>query len=480
MAIAERVLDKSDALQSTYSPDNGSGNTTAPTPIQPYREITPQGKYILNCHPGQTRAWLSTARYPVMSAGTQAGKTCFEPDWLRREINTKGEGDYLAVTATFPLLEKKMLPEFIYVFETAFRLGEYMAGKNMIQFHHVPGGTNGQVKVIDSTRVMFGSGNKPDSIESATAKAAVADEAGQKDFLLGSWEAMQRRLSINQGRCLFGTTLYNSGWFVQDILGACQRNDPDYELIQFDSTMNPTFPVEEYEKQRAKLPPWKFAMFYRGIFLRPAGLVFDCFDTAEDVIDRFEIPKTWLIHSMHDFGSANPAALFTAQDPATGQFYHFEEYLPGPGRGVYDHVQEFKRITQGYNVVSRYGGNWTTEDEIRQAYTMQGWPIAKPKHRDPQLQYELVYGMNALHKIKVMRHLNHYLDQKTSFSYVLDERYNPTDKYEDEASQHLLACERYGMSNFTPETVVNLNQSRISEPSRRDRVGESRLRYSRR
>lgn len=429
------------------------------TDIKPYRSISREGKYSLNLHPGQTKAWESKARYVVMSAGTQSGKTCFEPDWLRREINICGEGDYLAATATFPLLEKKMLPEFIFVFDTAFHLGEYQAGKNMIQFHHVPGGTNGQVKVIDNTRIMFGSGNKPDSMESATAKAAIADEVGQKDFELGSWEAIQRRLSINQGRCLFGTTLYNSGWFIQDVYDKASRQVPGYELIQFDSIMNPAFPRQEYYEQEAKLPRWKFFMFYKGKFLRPAGLVYDTFEPADDVIPRIwdKPPKNYLVHTGHDFGSANPAAMFYAQDPDTGLFYAYQEYLPGQGRSTYNHVQKFKEIVAGNIVISRIGGNLTTEEGWRNDFTQHGWPIRAPKdtlkHIDDQVQR--VYALHKLHKIKVFNDLHAYLDEKLSFSHPLDEKYQPLEGYEDEPKYHLMAAERYVLSDFTPETVTS-------------------------
>ena len=129
---------------------------------KPYREITPEGKYVLNFHAGQSKAWESTARFIVMTAGTQGGKTCFAPDWLRREINQCGDGDYIVVTATFPLLELKLLPEFRYVFETAFRLGEYQDSKKTIQFYHSPGGTDGHVKVVDNTRIIFGSATHPE------------------------------------------------------------------------------------------------------------------------------------------------------------------------------------------------------------------------------------------------------------------------------------------------------------------------------
>ena len=51
-----------------------------------------------------------------MLAGTQSGKTSMAPIWLNREIVRKGPGDYLAVTATYPLLKLKLLPEFVRFF----------------------------------------------------------------------------------------------------------------------------------------------------------------------------------------------------------------------------------------------------------------------------------------------------------------------------------------------------------------------------
>ena len=71
--------------------------------------------------------------------------------------------------------------------------------------------------------------------------------------------------------------------------------------------------------------------------------------------------------------------------------------------------------------------------------------------------FSRVYALHKLNKVKVFNDLHNYLDQKLSFSYELDERYNPTDKLEDEPKYHLLAAERYILSSFTPETVVQSN-----------------------
>jgi hypothetical protein len=193
-------------------------------------------------------------------------------------------------------------------------------------------------------------------------------------------------------------------------------------------------------------------MFNRGRYETPAGLVHDSFGAA-DIIDRFPIPKDWLVYVGHDFGIANPAALFTAQNPATGELFYWHEYLPGSGRSVHDHVEAWAKITSGYNVIAKVGGNHA-EQETRDAYTAHGWHIIEPRQRSVAEQVLRVIGQERLHKIKVFRDLSGIIEEKQTFSYELDDKYQPTDKYEDEASMHLLAAERYLHTYFTPETAV--------------------------
>jgi len=164
-------------------------------------------------------------------------------------------------------------------------------------------------------------------------------------------------------------THYLYRMFMQDHKG---------EVYQASSFDNPLLP-EDYKIRLGEYEGTYRDRYVLGLWKGLEGLVYSSFSEI-CLIHRFEIPKNWPVYTGHDFGSANPAALFTAGNPGTGDFYHFAEYLPGAtGRGVYDHVQEFKRITMGYNVLKRAGGNHTTEDETRQAYTAQGWPILEPK-----------------------------------------------------------------------------------------------------
>ncbi len=214
--------------------------------VKPFREIVGNNRLVLNFHEGQTRAWNSKARFPTILAGTQSGKTCFLPHWLHREIQECGPGDYIVATSTFPLLDKKLLPEFRFVFESLFNLGTYAEKRNMFTFYRKADAAPHE----PLTRVIFATANAPDSIESATAKAACLDEAGQDSFKRQSWEAILRRLSISEGRALLSSTIYNLGWLKQEVYDRWKAGDKNFDVIQFDSITNPLFPVEEYERAK--------------------------------------------------------------------------------------------------------------------------------------------------------------------------------------------------------------------------------------
>jgi len=434
------------------------------TAVKPFRELEGD-RLCYNLHPGQVRVRHSKARFVAMLAGTQSGKTCFDPLWLVDRIQESGAGDYLVVTANYDLFKLKLLPEFLAAFvggiingkEYRVNIGRYWAGERLIELAQdlIPG--KFWASRQDSPmwgRIILRSAEAETGLESATAKAAVCDEADHPDFKRMAWEAVQRRLSLTQGRCLFSTSLYHWGWLKTEIYDRAVAGDRDIELFQFDSTQNPAFPREEYERAMRVLPPWKFNLFYRGRYERPAGLIYDSFDEAVCKIPRFPIPQSWPIYVGHDFGCVNPAAVFYAQDTATGYLYAFHEYLPG-SKSTAEHVAEFKRITEGRNVIKRVGGSHQ-EQGWRNDFTAHGWPIVEPKEhmRKVDLQIAQVYALHKLNKIFVFSDLHCYLDEKMSFSYKLDDRYNPIDQIEDETRFHLMASERYILSDFTPETAI--------------------------
>lgn len=409
-------------------------------------QVTDDGAMELHFHAGQWRAWDSEKRFVVVLAGTQSGKTSYGPHWLYREICWRGAGDYMVVTPTYPLLEKKALPEFRRIFEGALQLGKYVGGSlKTFTFSE-----EGELRTFGArqekrTTVMFGHAQDPDSLESATAKAAWLDEAGQKKFRLGSWEAILRRLSIHMGRVLITTTPYNLGWLKQKLWDRwmeADKNHAEIDVVGFRSIDNPAFPQEEYERARRDLPLWKFNMFYNALFTRPAGLIYDSFNEIEHVQPRFNIPAEWPRYVGLDFGGVNTAAVFFAKEPGTPRLYAYREYKAG-GRTAKQHVA---KLLEGESRRPIAVGGAKSEQQWRDEFAHAGLAVQEPPISDVEVGIDRVYGCHSRNEIVVFKDLAGYLDEKLSYGRELDEMGEPTEKIEDKNDYHFMDAERYAIS----------------------------------
>lgn len=397
----------------------------------------------INLLPGQA-ALLTDFESSILAAiaGTGGGKTMTGYWWLHSRMETYPGNTWGMAEPTYNMLAKIILessdPERPSLEQYFRNVGHHPA------YHAVD-----KILYTDFGKVYLGSADKPESMQGAAVKGYWLDEAGQMALL--AHETAHQRCSMLEGQELLTTTPYNLGWLLTNIKNK-QRLD-GVHVETWRSIDRPGFPRKSYEQAKILLPPWRFRMLYDAQFERPAGVIYSMFDENVCVIPRFPIPKTWLIHTGHDFGPDNPAALFYAQDPSTGQFYLFAEYLPGPGVAVNERVDSFKGITEGYNVVKRVGGS-PQEEENRQAYNAHGWVISKPKigHVEPQI--DKVTGMHQLNKVMVFDDMEYYLDEKRTFSRKLDAENKPTAEIESIEKFHLMSCERYLLSDFTPETAT--------------------------
>lgn len=426
---------------------------------------TPTGEIDFRPHNGQWRAWNSRRRFIGVIAGTQSGKTAFGPHWLYREIQQRGPGDYLVVTPTFAILEKKALPEFKKVFDRWLKLGRYVSSP-VRRFEFSESGSRRTFGTYDAdtpTTVFFGYAEDPDSLESATVKAAWLDEAGQKKFKLGSWEAIQRRLAIHQGRALITTTPYDLGWLKQQVYDRWQDGDPDYDVVRFDSTENPVFPPEEFRRAKETLPAWKFNLFYRGIFTRPAGLIYDSFIDervpAGHKCPRFEIPAQWPRYLGLDFGGVNTAGVFYAAEPGTRKLYLYRTYKAG-GRRAAEHAHY---LLQGEPMIPVCVGGSHSEDQWRGEFRaggevngkrVPGLPVMEPPIKDVEVGIDRVYGAHKQREIIVFEDLADYLEEKATYSRKLDDQGEPLEEIEDKNRYHLLDAERYIISHLRPSTTA--------------------------
>lgn len=449
-----------------------SATITVASPRRPKTlwEIVPDPKnpkkfrIKLKLHRGQKQAARSKKRFVVVLAGTQGGKTSYGPFWLWKEIKARGPGDYLVVTPTYPLLLKKALPEFLRLFKRTLRLGTFEKQQKIFVFDENGNQDTFGYQPEEMTQIFFGHATDPESLESATAKAVWCDEAGQKKFRLGSWEAILRRLSINEGRALITTTPYDLGWLKQLLWDPWNdereagREHPLIDIIRFDSTENPAFPAREFERARKDLPPWKFDLFYRAIFTRPAGLIYSSFDASKHTCPRFTIPDHWPRFVGLDFGGVNTAAVFFAQEltqddfkKPTGRLIAYREYKAGE-RSAAQHCAE---LMKGEPRIPTCAGGSKSEGQWRREFAqggtvdgkrIAGIPIhgpAKPEAQSVEVGIDRVFAAFARDQIMIFEDLHGLLDELASYSRELDEMGNPTEKIDAKDTYHILDSVRY-------------------------------------
>jgi hypothetical protein len=381
-------------IQAALPPPSPTSKDAAKSPW--ITEQLPDGSTRIRAqlHPGQAAAMRSQALTTLMLSGNQSGKTSCGPLWLEREIRRRGPGDYMAITSTYPLLSRKMLPEFLRLFEHTLHLGTWSKGDKIFTYHD------------GETRVMFGSATNPESLESATAKGAWLDEVGQVQFRLESWEAIQRRLGLNRGRTLMTTTPYNRGFLKIEVYDRAVAGDPDYCVIQFPSTMNPAFPREEAARAERTLPGWKYRMFYLGLFDKPPGMIYGDFsDTYVEQgghlvhANTTPIPHWWPRFIGLDFGGVNLAKIYLAMDPLSGVFYAYHETLGG-GLTTERHVMDTVGDLAGSMLVGAWGGT-KNEGAWRLEWTASGLMVMPPPVWDVEIGIDQVISMFKSHKLLI-------------------------------------------------------------------------------
>lgn len=405
-------------------------------------------------HRGQARAWRSTRRFVFVFAGSQGGKTSWGPWWLHREVDRRGAGDYLAVTASYDLFKLKMLPEIRTVFEHVLDIGRYWSGERIIELRDPETGKFHAIRADDPMwgRIILRSAESSGGLESATANAAWLDECGQDSFTVESWEAIQRRLALNLGRALGTTTLYNLGWTKTEIYDAYLAGDPDIDVVQFASYINPAFPREEYERLKGKTPKWRFDMYYRGRFARPPGLIYSAFDEAY-LCAPFPVPAHWPRAVAIDFGGANLAMLWFALDPSTGIWYLYREWLGGDDTTA-NYARRAREGVEGCTAGAFAVGGAPGESQERRDWRAAGVPVLAPPVSAVEIGISRGIGLVKQKRVRVFSTCAGFKDELGSYRRKLDAQGNPTEEIIDKRKFHRLDAYRYFASTVEDPALV--------------------------
>lgn len=435
-------------------------------------------------HEGQQVAWGVEEAHPqvrelIVLAGKQSGKTELGPRWMGRHLQRLGPGDYAVMAPTYPLMAKKPYPAMVNLFCNETRLfierkadralllaptaSKRLWGTDNLEAlwlkysRKYPDGS--PIEAFDAfprdTRILFIHTENPYSLESGAYRAGWLDESGMPSMGSESWRAFPNRFLAFDGPVLHTTTPYTWGPFKSDHVDLAtehQSDDPEYlvglsadkriAVVRFESWMNPLFGREQFEFLRSTRPQWYFDMAYRGIYTRPQGQYYDCWDESKHVRPLLRgVPQDTPILVGCDFGPRNFAATFVYIDPEARQAVVFHSYCPGLRVDTADHVAYIKRIC-GNNPFMCRGGN-ASENDWRQEFADHGLVILGPTQRDPETRRTKLYNLLQRVWIQITQNCTKLRREVFELGYKLDDEGEPLPEIADENKYHRHAALTY-------------------------------------
>jgi len=153
------------------------------------------------------------------------------------------------------------------------------------------------------------------------------------------------------------------------------------------------------------------------------------------------------------------SGVWMAQDPTTGYLYICREYLAG-GLATHEHIYQWNQMSKGLRIIKKAGGA-AHEDGWRETFGQSGWHISRPTVSSVEEGIQKVYSLFKTRKLFVFRTCAGVLDDIQSYSFELDENYNPTDKIVNKERYHYADDLRYIASDFNPvDTTGEVGETR--------------------
>jgi phage terminase large subunit len=175
--------------------------------------------------------------------------------------------------------------------------------------------SEGLVRLTNGSEILFGGLDDYLKLGSLNLGWAGIDEA--IETVEDDWRMLEGRLrKPDVPHVIFAATNpgppthYLYRMFYQDKRGAV------FQASSFDNKALPA----DYLARLSEFDGTYYQRYVMGQWVGLEGLVYSGFQEA-CIIPRFEIPKSWLVYSGHDFGQANPAAMFYAENPGSGELF---------------------------------------------------------------------------------------------------------------------------------------------------------------
>ncbi len=277
----------------------------------------------------------------LMCTGIQYGKTTTGAWRIKMAMHQYSHKDdnFLITAPTYKIMQQSTLPAFLKIMDG---YGEYNKSDAVFRMYH--GGT-----------CYMRTGTEPDSIVGLTNVRHIwCDEAGKYSFYF--WSNIQGRSSFKQAPITITTTPYSMNWVYHDLIKPYTKGKrDDIHLCQANSSENPYFPMDEYNRKQKTLSPARFNMLYGGQFEKMEGLVYDCFHADDNQCDPFVLPVGTQYIGGIDWGFTSPFVLVIRAITSDGRHYQIGEVYQ-TGLGIMDMVTLAKQKMQIWGITRFYCG----------------------------------------------------------------------------------------------------------------------------
>lgn len=323
---------------------------------------------------------------------------------MKRRMHTFTDPrDAFIITApTYKILSQSTLPAFMALMQG---WGTHNKKEDVFEMHR--GG-----------RCYLRTETDPDSIVGITNVQGVwGDEAGK--YRLYFWENMQARADFLKCPIDLTTSPYSMNWLFKDVIKpalAGKRDDVLYiKAASWENPYHSLYDAENRKQKRATMDPRRFDMIYGGEFGQMQGLVYDCWDEDQNLVDPVRLPPGTLFYGGIDWGFTEPFVLvIRAITPANDHYQVYEFYKTG--MTIPQIIELAKQQFQIFGIKRFYTGHDRPENIL--LFNQNGLPTEGVPEKDIQVGTDLHYELINTRRYKIFRNTSPYtLDELSVYHY---------------------------------------------------------------
>jgi hypothetical protein len=418
---------------------------------------------------------LSDAELTIAGTGTQWGKSQAGSLWIKHQIGriTESDSNFLLASPSYKIMNQSMIPYFLFNMEG---FGRYNKGEAVFEMR-------------DRRRVYLRTETDQDSIVGIPkVKAGWLDEAGK--MRLYFWENYLARAASDGAKTLLTTSPYSLNWlwrsYIKPKLAGLM---PEIKLIQAASWENPYHTLSDPIKRKqmqAQMDPRRYAMLFGGEWGKHAGLVYDCFDDAENICADTRLPNGTQYYAGIDWGHTEPFVIVVRAITPDNLHYQVSEFYK-TGMTVPSQMEIAKQKMATYNIRQFFCGHERPENIL--LFNQNGLPCVPVPEKDIQVGTDLHYELIKTRRYKIFENTSpHSLDEYETYHYPEPEDLKPDQESRDQKpvgqNDHCMSANRFvtlrtyrsGSRNrpFTPDEKTGKAETQANRLKRLMQPGSRR------